>query len=564
MNAPTAIKPQQGSSPPKVKGGLPWIGQMFNFAANPYKFMEKVATTTGDIASFTLLGQNIILLTGDEASEVFYRSSDEQLDQSAAYKLMTPIFGEGIIFDAPIERKNEQLKMLMPALRMEAMRDHSHKIVQEVEDIIAKWGDSGEIELVEFMKQLTINTASHCLLGREFRYELSEEFAHIYHDLEQGVSPLAYHFPYLPIPKFKRRDRARVRLQALVGAIVKKRTAQTEKPSDLFQSLIDMRYADGTKLDDNEITGMLIGAIFAGHHTSSGTAAWVLLELLKDRALLRKTQAELDAILGEKGEVSFTSVREMHVLENVLKEVLRLHPPLIVLMRKVSQDLQFKNYTIKAGDMIWASPPITHRLSRLFSNPMKFDPDRFSLERKEDKNLMAYQPFGGGRHKCSGNAFAMFQIKAIFAVLLRRYDFELMAPPETYVDDYTQMIVQPKSPSKVRYRLRKEFAHPMHGAGAADAATVAEAIAGGCPFHTAAAKAAAPAEAPKPKVIKVVVDRGLCQGHAMCMGEAPETFHVDSNNTLEIRKLEIKAEDMEKIERAVKFCPNSALKIVHE
>jgi sterol 14-demethylase len=562
MNAPTTLQSQQGSLPPKMKGGLPWFGHMFSFAANPYKFVERVANTTGEIASFTLLGQKIVLLTGDAASELFYRSSDEQLDQSAAYKLMTPIFGEGLVFDAPIERKNQQLKMLMPSLRMEAMRDHSHKIVQEVEDIIANWGDSGEVELVEFMKQLTINTASHCLLGREFRYELNDEFAHIYHDLEQGVSPLAYHFPYLPIPKFKRRDKARIRLQALVAKIVQKRESQKEKPSDLFQSLIDMRYEDGAKLDENEITGLLVGAIFAGHHTSSGTAAWVLLELLKNRALLRKTQAELDAILGEKGDVSFASVREMGVLENVLKEVLRLHPPLIILMRKVSQDLHFKNYAIKAGDMIWTSPPVTHRLSRLFSNPMVFDPDRFSPERKEDKNLMAYQPFGGGRHKCSGNAFAMFQIKAIFAVLLRRYDFELMASPETYVDDYTQMIVQPKSPCKVRYRLRKEFAHPMHG-GVTDAVTAAAAAAAGCPFHAGAVQAA-PAEAPKPKVLKVVVDRGLCQGHAMCMGEAPETFHVDANGTLEIRKPEVSADDLDKIERAVKFCPNSALKIVRE
>ncbi len=564
MNAPTPVTPQQqGIPPPKVKGGLPWIGQMFNFAMNPYKFAEKVATTTGEIASFTLLGQTITLLTGDEASEVFYRSSDEQLDQAAAYKLMTPIFGEGILFDAPIDKKGEQQRALMPSLRMEAMRDHSHKIVQEVEDIIANWGDSGEVELVEFMKQLTINTASHCLLGREFRYELSDEFASIYHDLEGGVSPIAYNYPYLPIPRFKRRDAARKRLQELVGKIIQKREAQTDKPSDMFQTLIDMRYANGTKLDSNEITGLLIGAIFAGHHTSSGTAAWVLLELLKDRSLLNRTRAELDAILGDKGEVTFANVREMNTLENVLKEVLRLHPPLIILMRKVSQDLRFKNYTIKAGDMIWASPPVTHRLSRLFSNPMKFDPDRFSPERREDKNLMAYQPFGGGHHKCSGSAFAIFQIKAIFAVLLRRYDFELMAPPETYVDDYTQMIVQPKSPCKVRYRLRKEQAHPMRGMEI-NAETAAAAAAAGCPFHASIAAQVAQAEAPKPKVFKVVVDRALCQGHAMCMGEAPETFHVDEKGNLEIRKPEIKAEDMEKIENAVKFCPNSALKIVKE
>ncbi|PWR22203.1 cytochrome P450 [Zavarzinia compransoris] len=550
MSVQASARAGGGDEPPMVKGGIPWIGHMLAFASNPFKFVERAAREAGEVAAFRLLGQRIVLLTGDEASEAFYRSSDEQLDQSAAYKLMTPIFGEGLVFDAPIARKNEQLRMLMPALRVEAMRDHSTKIVQEVEDIIAGWGDAGEIELVEFMKQLTINTASHCLLGREFRYELSTEFAHIYHDLEQGVHPLAYHFPNLPIPKFRRRDKARKRLQELVGAIVRKRASQAEKPSDMFQSLIDMRYEDGAKLDENEITGLLVGAIFAGHHTSSGTAAWVLLELLKNPPVLRAARQELDALLGRKGDVTFQSLREMPVLENVLKEVLRLHPPLIILMRQVSEDLHVKGYTIKAGDMVWASPPVTHRMSRLFSNPAAFDPDRFSPERREDRNLMAYQPFGGGKHKCSGNAFAMFQIKAIFAVLLRRYDFELVDAPESYVDNYADMIVQPKSPCRLRYRRRPASSFVSdYGKGEPPPA------AGKCPVdHGARARV----EMPK---ITVAVDRGLCQGHAMCMGEAPDHFHVGEDGVLRIVKEAVTEAEMAAVQSAINYCPNAALRL---
>lgn len=561
MTTPSVAVSAPNREPPKYASGIPWLGQMIPFARNPYRFVKKVADTVGEIGSFSLLGQKIVLLTGDEASELFYRSTDEQLDQSAAYKLMTPIFGEGLVFDAPLKRKDEQLKALMPSLRVDAMRNHSQKIVQEVEDIVADWGDTGDIELVEFMKQLTINTASHCLLGREFRYELSSEFASIYHDLEQGVSPLAYHFPNLPIPKFKRRDAARKRLQELVGAIVKKREDQTEKPTDMFQTLIDMRYEDGTKLDANEITGMLIGAIFAGHHTSSGTAAWVLLELLKNPPVLERCRKELDALLGPDGEVTFQALREMPTLENVLKEVLRLHPPLIILMRKVAQDLHFKGYTIKAGEMVWTCPPVTHRLSQLFREPERFDPDRFGPERREDKNLMAYQPFGGGKHKCSGNSFAMFQIKAIFAVLLRRYEFALTAEPSTYVDDYTQMIVQPKSPCRVRYRRRAAPLVVIPGGAASMDEVRAAAKAGGCPFHAAIGNEA---EAAKPKVLKVLVDRQLCQGHAMCMGEAPKTFQVGDSGVLEITKPVVEAGELEAVERAVRFCPNSALKLVHE
>ncbi|MGB0219529.1 MAG: cytochrome P450 [Sinimarinibacterium flocculans] len=553
MKAEPPLVQTAGAPPPRTPGGLPWFGHMLSFATHPYRFVSKVAETQGEIASFKLLGQRVVLLTGDEASEVFYRSSDEQVDQSAAYKLMTPIFGEGLVFDAPLDKKDQQLKALMPSLRVEAMRDHSHKIVGEVEDIIADWGESGEVELVSFMKQLTINTASHCLLGREFRYELNAEFASIYHDLEQGVHPLAYHFPNLPIPKFRRRDRARARLQELVGAIIEKRKGQTEKPTDMFQSLIDMRYEDGTALSNNEITGMLIGAIFAGHHTSSGTAAWVLLELLKHPALMRQTTRELDELLGSRGAVSFANLRAMPVLERVLKEVLRLHPPLIILMRKVSQDLRFRGYVIPKGDMIWASPPVTHRMSGLFRNPSVFDPDRYADDRREDKNLLAYQPFGAGKHKCSGNAFAMFQIKAIFAVLLRRYEFELVDAPESYVDNYAEMIVQPKSPCRIRYRRRdaRTFSSEFGQAGKGEATAA-------CPMH------AQPAAPPRKQSIRIAVDRALCQGHAMCTGEAPGHFAVGSDHVMRLLKHDVSPAELEKVENAVRYCPNSALSLVRE
>lgn len=537
--------------PPRLKGGLPLLGHMLPFARNPFRFMKKVSDEVGEIAQFRIFSQRMVLLTGDDASTLFYRSSDEQLDQSAAYKLMTPIFGEGIIFDAPIDRKNEQLKMLMPSLRMEAMRNHSGKIVQEVADMMNKWGDSGEIELVSEMKQLTINTASHCLLGREFRYELTEEFAAIYHDLERGVNALAYSFPNLPIPAFRARDRARIRLHQLVGDIIKKREQQAEKPTDMFQMLIDARYEDGSKLSTNEITGMLVGAIFAGHHTSSGTAAWVLLELLKHPHHLRAVREELDSLLGSHGEVTFQSLREVPRLENVLKEVLRLHPPLIVLMRQVAEPLTYKHYRINVGDMVWAAPPVTHRMSHLFPNPEVFDPDRYTSERAEDKNLMAYQPFGGGKHRCSGNAFAMFQIKAIFSVLLRQYDFELVDPPDTYVDDYGEMIVQPKSPCRIRFRRRPEsdFKSRYGSAGAPAQNTT------GCPVHQ-------PAPAPeKIPSFSISIDRQLCQGHSMCMGEAPELFQVDASGYSHILQTKPDMALLEKARQAARFCPNQAISV---
>jgi sterol 14-demethylase len=530
-----------GKEPPKMPGAWPVLGHMLEFGKNPFDYMMRLRNKLGEIGEFRMFHQKMVLMTGPEANEAFFRAPDAQLDQSQAYKIMTPIFGKGVVFDAPPHKKDQQLKMLMPVLRDKPMRGYAQVIVREVEQMIADWGDNGEIDLLEFMKELTIYTSSHCLLGDEFRYELNEEFAKIYHDLEKGVNPLAFVFPYLPLPVFRRRDKARARLQELVTGIIAKRAQKPEKSEDAFQLLIDARYDDGSRLSAHEITGMLIGTIFAGHHTTAGTAAWTLLELARRPEQLELVLNELDAHFGIDGEVTFQSLREIPALENVIKEVLRLHPPLIFLIRKVMQDFQFKDYTVKAGKYVCASPRVSHRIADVFPDPEKFDPDRYSETRQEDAAPFSWIAFGGGKHKCSGNAFAMLQLKAIFSILLRRYTFELIDDKDTYQDDFTQMVVQPLSPCRVRYKKRaltkKAFVEPT--------------------AHIAEERVQ-----PSPG-FQITIDRELCQGHATCMTEAPELFQVDDAGNVTVLQENPPLELLKKARQAEKYCPTKAIKITH-
>lgn len=528
-----------GKEPPKMSGALPLLGHMLEFGKNPFDYMMRLRNKLGEIGEFRMFHQKMVLMTGPEANEAFFRAPDAQLDQSQAYKIMTPIFGKGVVFDAPPHKKDQQLKMLMPVLRDKPMRGYAQVIVREVEQMIADWGDTGEIDLLEFMKELTIYTSSHCLLGDEFRYELNEEFAKIYHDLEKGVNPLAFVFPYLPLPVFRRRDKARARLQELVTGIIAKRAQKPEKSEDAFQLLIDARYDDGSRLSAHEITGMLIGTIFAGHHTTAGTAAWTLLELARRPEQLAQVLNELDAHFGADGEVTFQSLREIPALENVIKEVLRLHPPLIFLIRKVMQDFQFKDYTVKAGKYVCASPRVSHRIADVFPDPEKFDPDRYSETRQEDAVPFSWIAFGGGKHKCSGNAFAMLQLKAIFSILLRRYSFELIADKDTYQDDFTQMVVQPLSPCRVRYKKRSLIKEASAGS---TAEIIQERVQPGPSFQ-------------------ITIDRELCQGHATCMTEAPELFQVDDAGNLTVLQENPPLELLKKAQQAEKYCPAKAIKI---
>jgi sterol 14-demethylase len=248
---------------------------------------------------------------------------------------------------------------------------------------------------------------------------------------------------------FARRDRARARLAELVTAVVQERRRSGEPHPDMLQVFMEVEYLDGQKLSDEEIVGMVIWIMFAGFHTSSNTATWTAVELARHPAFAAPIANEIDTIYAGAGALSFAALREIPLLERFVLEVLRLHPPLVTLMRRVKSDFHVQDQVIPAGHTIAISPYVTHRNPAWFPDPERFDPGRPLPE-----HLFAYIPFGAGRRKCVGNAFALLQVKAIFCALLRRYDFALVDPPESYRDVMPSLILQVSEPCRLRYERR--------------------------------------------------------------------------------------------------------------
>ena len=186
---------------PRVSGGEEEHGHLEEFRTDPIGLMNRIREECGDVGWFQLVDKHVVFLSGAEANEFFFRSADEDLDQAEAYPFMTPIFGEGVVFDASPERRKEMLHN--SALRGEQMKGHAATIEDEVKKIIADWGDEGEIELLDFFSELTIYTSTACLIGLKFREQLDSRFAHYYHELERGTDPLCYVDPYLDIESFR-------------------------------------------------------------------------------------------------------------------------------------------------------------------------------------------------------------------------------------------------------------------------------------------------------------------------------------------------------------------------
>ncbi|QTI68276.1 cytochrome P450 [Gordonia polyisoprenivorans] len=443
------------TTPKRVSGGDGEHGHLDELATDPIGLFWRVRAECGDVGQFQLADREVVLVSGAAANEEFFRAPEEDLDQAAAYPFMTPVFGEGVVFDASPEERSKAIHN--SALKGAHMKQHAVTIPNEAERIIAGWGDEGEIDLLEFFGELTLYTSSACLIGRKFREQLDKHVSELFHDLEKGTDPIAYVDAHADIESFRRRDAARAELVEYIQGVMEERVTNPvadKEDRDLMDVLIQVGF------DADTITGMFISMMFAGHHTTQGTAAWTLIELLRNPEYLRRVYDELDEIYGgtppgERPEYTFAHTRQMPLLENALKEALRLHPPLIILMRLVQNDFHIEEFEVKAGQTIAVSPAVSNRLADDFPDPDTFDPDRYLKPRQEDLvNRWTWIPFGAGRHRCVGAQFAIMQLKAIFSVLFQNYEFEMAQPADSYHNDHSKMVVQLAQPCRVRYRKR--------------------------------------------------------------------------------------------------------------
>ena len=384
---------------------------------------------------------------------MFFRAPEEELDQAEAYPFMTPIFGEGVVFDAPPERRREMLHN--QALRDKFMRGHAETIAAEVERMVAGWDGRRRdrpARLVRRAHDLHVvgvpdrHAGSATQLDGRFADAVPRPRAgHRRHRLRR---PVRRHRE-LPPP---RRGAGRAR-RAGAGDHGRPRAARRRRPRsdrDLLDVLMSIKEPDGTpRFDADNVTGMFISMMFAGHHTTSGTAAWTLIELLRHPEHLAAVVAELDGLYAEgaggelPGAAGDAPARGGH--QGGAAPAPAADPPAAGGQERRSR---WRDVRIAAGQDGGGVAGGVEPPARGLPRPRRLRSRAATSTRREEDaaNPWNWIPFGAGRHRCVGAPFAMMQLKAIFSVLLRDWTFELAQPPDTYRNDHSKMVVQLQQP----------------------------------------------------------------------------------------------------------------------
>ncbi|MHC5823443.1 MAG: cytochrome P450 [Nostoc sp.] len=230
----------------------------------------------------------------------------------------------------------------------------------------------------------------------------------------------------LPWTKFGKALKCREKLLTKIEEIILQRQQQGTSHEDALGLLLDSKDEDGKSLSIEELKDQILTLLFAGHETLTSALSSLCLLLAQNPEILaaaKREQQQISCAGGLKSE----HLKQMTYLDQILKEVLRIIPPVGGGFRSVIQTCEFNGYRIPQGWSVLYQIGKTHQDQSIYKNPENFEPQRFGIDRAEDQSKpFSYVPFGGGIRECLGKEFAKLEMKIFAALLLRGYEWELV------------------------------------------------------------------------------------------------------------------------------------------
>lgn len=413
-----------------VAGGIPVIGQTYNFLFQPLTSGIALYERLGPVIRGNAFGLNSVALGGPEAVELVLRNSDQAFSnhQGWAY-FIEKFFHRGLMLLDFDEHKFHR-GILQTAFKKAALTDYLQRMQPVIGQGLARWRKQAmglrgtDFKVYPELKRLTLDIATEVFMGEP----LGKEADHINNAfvdcVKAGTAIIRY-----PIPggRWQRGLHGRATLEAFFRARI---AAKRRQPgTDLFSRLCIAEDEQGNRFSDDDVINHMIFLLMAAHDTSTITLTSMMYQLGKHPDWQRRLREE--ALALGKSTLVHDDLSQLPLMDLVLKESLRLLSPVHVLPRKTVKPVEFKGYLIPANVYVIISPIVTHHLSQYWTAPTMFDPERFGPERREHKqHPYQYLPFGGGAHMCIGLHFAELEIKAILYQLLLKFRWSV---PEHYV-----------------------------------------------------------------------------------------------------------------------------------
>lgn len=401
---------------PPGRMGLPFIGRPLPLL--DMQQMMALYEKHGPIFKTRLLGRNIAVFMGPEANRFLLSTGMKHFSWQGGWPpTFRELLGESLFVQDGEEHRLKR-RLIAPAFHRQSLHNYLTTMEAITLRYLDRWERMGQFPWLGQYKQLTFEIASTLLTGSE-PGPMTEHLSRLFVQLTKGFISLPLRWRWTP---YGRALHARDALLAHIEQAVEQR--RDNPTNDALSLLVQTRDEEGRGLTMDELKAQTLLMLFAGHETSASMLTSLVMLLAQHPAAWQRARAEQEAI-GIAGPLQMEHFRQMPYLDQVLKEVERLHPPVPAGFRSVVQDLEFNGYRVPEGWIAFYPINVTHRDPAIYTNPDHFDPDRFGPERSENDVPYSLVGFGGGPRLCVGYAFAQLEMKVAASYLLRHYTWEI-------------------------------------------------------------------------------------------------------------------------------------------
>ncbi|PTL59030.1 cytochrome P450 [Paraconexibacter algicola] len=423
-------QPPAGSGLQPVMGdpGPPGVGYTFNLLQDTIAFSRDRYARYGSVSWLGGFGTQVALVLGPSAIETVLANRDGAFSSQQGWNyLIGPFFERGVML-MDFEEHRHHRRIMQQAFKRDRLNVYQENMTPTIARGVERLPVGRAFPLLPAIKQLTLDIATEVFVGGELGPEadrVNEAF------IETVVAGQAVVRADVPGGRWHKGLRSRRYLeQYFRGQIATKRASDGD---DLFSVLCRAESEDGERFSDADIVNHMIFLMMAAHDTSTITTT-MMVHYLGQHPEWQERLREESVALGKEA-IGYDDLDALPAMDLAFRETLRMNGPVGIVARRTLTDTEIDGRFVPQGTLLAVGLYPSQRMEPWWSDPDRFDPERFAEGRREDlSHKYAWAPFGGNVHKCIGMHFGGMEVKAILHRLLLTRRWSVPASYDPVID----------------------------------------------------------------------------------------------------------------------------------
>jgi cytochrome P450 len=430
------------AAPPGPKPSL-FDSFVYRPGRDPLVFFSNIVHTYGDIASVRLGGERVFVVNDPQIVKDILVTNNRNFTKSRGLERTRRVLGNGLLTSEGAFHLRQR-RLMQPAFHRDRIAGYGEAMVQYADRMRRSWTNGATLDVAREMNRLTLSIVGKTLFDVDVEQQaaqVGEALTAVMDTFWLTLLPMSDVIDRLPVPKIRRARLARGRLDAIVYRMIADRRASGRDHGDLLSMLLSAQDEDdpSTRTPDDRAQGIAGGGVMtdqqvrdeamtiflAGHETTANALTWTWYLVGGAPHVEAKLHDEIDRVLHGRLP-AMADLGALPYVERVVTESMRLYPPAWLIGRRAIEAFPLGAYVAPARSIVIMSPYILQRDARYYTEPERFDPDRWTPEFRAALPRFAYFPFGGGPRQCIGESFAWMELMLLVATIAQQATLRLV------------------------------------------------------------------------------------------------------------------------------------------